>query len=648
MSTDKIESIPLRADLLLDSDTQPRKVYDEAKLQELAESIKSQGLLQPIVVRRIGLPAPPPTSYEIVFGHRRVRASRLAGLEFIPAIVRDMDDAQVATAQIHENLERDDVSPIEEAEGFDRLMREFGVTAKQLIADTGKSKSYIYGRLKLLQSSPDVRAAMADGLPTDVAIKISRLPTAALQAKALEEVRVTEWVDGQHVPAGWMSNRDGLDQLEDREFFIPIADASFDPEDSSLHPEGRTCLQCPHNSRNDAEAALAFSADTCTDVPCFELRTAAAKEREVEQHRAAGTLIEGEEAKRAGNLLYRPFWVPGDEGVIRLIERIAEDGTTVGVALGLMREQGLTPPTIYLLHRQHYSEPCIQRRDLPALWEGAGLPNPWKAKLAEIAAKATGGATGAGDDSESEDDADDSRQAALQLPMTAEEAAAYDNWPKIERAILKALAARPRTLDELRYVVAYEARCSDMAPDAAVEALGLTDEMERANEEAGLEAAEWLISKLPDLGGDQLAVLLLGYAIDYTLSTGGHRPTLAARVAMARAYGINPLDPAAPPAEPAPTPSTAARAQEKGARDVRYRNAATGETWSGRGQVPKWLRAKLDDGAQLSEFAVQPDLLRPSAGAAGESSQSMPADAGDASSLTPAAAGDACAEAETV
>jgi ParB/RepB/Spo0J family partition protein len=158
-----ITSIPL--DQLHESPFNPRKFFDPAALQELADDIKAHGrILSPLLVR----PRVPPlfagtddadaiTGYELVFGHRRLRAADLAGLQVVDCMVRSMTDLEVKRAQISENLQRQDVHPIEEAEGFQALMDDHGETADTIASSTGKSRSYVYGRLKLLQAVPKVR-----------------------------------------------------------------------------------------------------------------------------------------------------------------------------------------------------------------------------------------------------------------------------------------------------------------------------------------------------------------------------------------------------------------------------------------------------------------------------------------------------------
>jgi ParB-like chromosome segregation protein Spo0J len=163
----------------------------------------------------------------------------------------------------HENLEREDVSAIEEAEGFLRLIEEYGASVPTLIADTGKSRSYIYGRIKLNSLCPEVKAAVSEqGLPADVAIKIARLPTSKAQREALEDVRA--YGDEE----GWMSQREALETLSEATYFIPIAKARFNPEDAHLTSVG-PCTTCQHLSTNTDEPE-AFGAVTCSNVECFQ------------------------------------------------------------------------------------------------------------------------------------------------------------------------------------------------------------------------------------------------------------------------------------------------------------------------------------------------------------------------------------------
>lgn len=124
---------------------QPRKFFDETALEELAASIKSYGMIQPVVVRKSG------EYYEIIAGERRWRAAKIAGLKKIPAIERKWEDAQAFEASLVENLQREDLNPIEEAESYRRLQEDFGLSQEQISEKVGKSRSAIANSLRLLQ-----------------------------------------------------------------------------------------------------------------------------------------------------------------------------------------------------------------------------------------------------------------------------------------------------------------------------------------------------------------------------------------------------------------------------------------------------------------------------------------------------------------
>ena len=147
--------------------TNPRKTFNEAKLQELADSIKASGVHQPILVRKLPGARVADTSfepggcrprevrpvYEIVSGERRYRASKMAGADTIPALIRELGDDQVLEVQIIENLQRDDLTELEEAEGYEALMQHSGLSADQVGAKIGKSRSYAkLAKLRLLPS----------------------------------------------------------------------------------------------------------------------------------------------------------------------------------------------------------------------------------------------------------------------------------------------------------------------------------------------------------------------------------------------------------------------------------------------------------------------------------------------------------------
>ncbi len=153
---DELRHVPV--DLLQRGKYQPRTHMGEAALQELSDSIKVQGVVQPIVVRPIGA-----GRYEIVAGERRWRAAQLAGLHSIPAVVRDIpDEAAIAIALI-ENIQRENLNPVEEATALQRLIDEFGMTHQQTAESVGRSRAAVSNLLRLLTLNADVREMLEQG-----------------------------------------------------------------------------------------------------------------------------------------------------------------------------------------------------------------------------------------------------------------------------------------------------------------------------------------------------------------------------------------------------------------------------------------------------------------------------------------------------
>ena len=134
---------------------QPRMAMDPAKLSELAESIKAQGVIQPIVVRELS-----PGKFEIVAGERRWRASQEAGLAAVPVVVRDLDDRTVIAMALIENIQREDLNPLEEAQSLQRLIGEFSLTHAEAAEAVGRSRAAVSNLLRLLELPPAIRALL--------------------------------------------------------------------------------------------------------------------------------------------------------------------------------------------------------------------------------------------------------------------------------------------------------------------------------------------------------------------------------------------------------------------------------------------------------------------------------------------------------
>ena len=143
--------LELDLDLIEPNRKQPRKYFDETALEELAASLKSYGMIQPIVVKKSG------EYYEIIAGERRWRAAKIAGMKKVPVVIKKWEEGEAFEAALVENLQREDLNPMEEAESYQRLQEEFGMSQEKIAEKVGKSRSAVTNSLRLLQLDPRVR-----------------------------------------------------------------------------------------------------------------------------------------------------------------------------------------------------------------------------------------------------------------------------------------------------------------------------------------------------------------------------------------------------------------------------------------------------------------------------------------------------------
>ncbi len=139
---------------------QPRKLFDADRLQELADSIQEHGVIQPLIVRSVD------NGFELVAGERRWRAARLAGLKAVPCLLRELSEEENALIAIIENMQREDLNPIEEAEGLNRMIDAFGLTQEQVSKSVGKSRPYITNSLRLLKLPTEIKDMLSQGTLT--------------------------------------------------------------------------------------------------------------------------------------------------------------------------------------------------------------------------------------------------------------------------------------------------------------------------------------------------------------------------------------------------------------------------------------------------------------------------------------------------
>jgi ParB family transcriptional regulator, chromosome partitioning protein len=222
---------------------QPRTRMDEGSLYELAESIKSQGVMQPILVRPVGA-----NGYEIIAGERRFRAARLAGLDEVPVLVKDVPDEAAAVMALIENIQREDLNPLEEAQGLQRLVDEFHLTHEQAAQAVGRSRSAATNLLRLLNLSAPVQQMLMAGdldmgharalLPLDAAEQIlhaNEIVAKKLSVREAEKLAAKAQSPGRQKPLLRVKQDKSRDLLRLEE---QLADALTAKVEIRLHPRG--------------------------------------------------------------------------------------------------------------------------------------------------------------------------------------------------------------------------------------------------------------------------------------------------------------------------------------------------------------------------------------------------------------------------
>ena len=265
----------LAIDTIHESTTNPRRTFDESKLYELAESIKHNGLIQPITVR------PNNQGFEIVAGARRYRAAQLAELFSVPARIVEIDDAKALEWQLVENSQRVDVHPYEEAQGFQRLLDIPGYDVAALVEKSGKSASHVYARLSLLQLIPTVAEAFTqERITASHANLIARLPQETRRPKPSSNAGGRTGRTKSRTcypPSMWPRGYR-------RTFILSLADAPFDRGDPTLNPAAGACVTCPRRSGHNTSLFCDVQGDQCLDSACYHGKVEAFLDREIAAH----------------------------------------------------------------------------------------------------------------------------------------------------------------------------------------------------------------------------------------------------------------------------------------------------------------------------------------------------------------------------
>lgn len=280
--------------------TNPRSYFDPEALTSLAAVIKTLGFIQPILLRKLPGQRLQDTfaseesrhaTHEIVTGERRFRAARMAGLRRIPVLVQDLTDPQVLELQLLENLQREDLRPLEEASGYERLMLDQGYTADMVAASMHKSRAHIFATVKLLTLCPEAKQALNDGsLSRSTALLVAQRPTHALQIEFTKRV-----LTGPNSEP--MSYREAK-ELAVRHYMTKLSEAPFQLTDADLVPKAGSCTQCPNRTGANPELWDKTGPDTCTDTRCFADKKEAHYERLTLQAASRGqTIITGRQAR---------------------------------------------------------------------------------------------------------------------------------------------------------------------------------------------------------------------------------------------------------------------------------------------------------------------------------------------------------------
>jgi ParB family chromosome partitioning protein len=260
---------------LNESKTNPRRVFEDAALKELATSIRSQGILSPLLVRPLT-----ENGFEIVFGARRYRAAQLAEQETLPVRIKHMTDAEVIEAQLVENLIRAEIHPMEEAEGFARLLAldEPKYSIEQIGARIGKSPAFVASRLKLVDLVPAVvEAFYANEIGVGHALLLCKLPSDQ-QQQALSACFKEAYNGSGQKPARILLPVRNLQFWIESNVLLVLKDAPFDKRDAQLVPTAGSCADCPkrtgHNKLLFGDD-LGKQGDRCVDPKCYQAKLAA-------------------------------------------------------------------------------------------------------------------------------------------------------------------------------------------------------------------------------------------------------------------------------------------------------------------------------------------------------------------------------------
>ena len=571
--------VDVSVEVIRGSATNPRKHFAQPALDELAESMRINGLAQPILLRTVVPDVIGGICLEIVAGERRWRAAKLLGWLTIPSLIRNLTDQQALELQVVENLQREDLHPLEEADGYERLILQHGYNVEGLAEKVGKSVAYVYATLKLTALVSEARTAFFDGkLNRSTALQLARM-VPAVQSAAVAEVTAGD--DGHP-----LSVRRTQDLLKSR-FMLDLRVAVFDTEDPKLYPEAGPCTTCPKRTGNQHQLfADVVNTDTCTDPACFSDKKARHWARERERAAKAGReVITGEAAAEIVPQWYGPHY-----------QRLNNDYTPVESFVAALVENGLEERVAQqtfgeILKKAKVKPVAIETRDgglLSALSkEQHDLIDEEYSKASNRASRNRAVDDPAAREREKASQQQERERHARQKRQEAEDAfcAALN-----KRTLEAARVAPPTSIALLRIMVygfwlAGDRIGGEQLPGLKKLGLVLPEEYSAA-EECNLVRGLLTVASPEDLSLLMLELTLEAERCHYWEGED-LRGQLVREVATI--YGIDHEALHQRLVEDVVNPP---KKRTKAPAGLRYHNPATGDTWSGRGQAPKWIEGK--------------------------------------------------------
>ena len=259
VAVDRIDSNP----------QQPRLAFNQETLDELTASIREHGVLQPILVRPLGQ-----NRYQLVAGERRWRATKQAGLETIPALIEEIDDDTALEISIIENLQREDISPLDEAAMYDRMVREHGYSIRKLADKIGKDKGYLENRLRLADAPPEIRELVSlrkdtlshayELMKVDDPKKRRRLADQVARGE-LTLIKLRDKIEGRRTRPARVADEIGVEDAAHEESELEFEDALADPPPEP-EPAPRQAVELTDDSLVDAKQSLGEALDLLVDV----------------------------------------------------------------------------------------------------------------------------------------------------------------------------------------------------------------------------------------------------------------------------------------------------------------------------------------------------------------------------------------------